>query len=331
MASRRLISGALDGLLHVGDLRLRRVITDGGATIGQRDVHLLHSGDAGEHASHALHATFAVHAFDFQFDGFHRGDSIPSSIVPLTLGMATDVVCGMKVDPAKAGATVQHAGNKYYFCCKHCAAKFQAEPHKYLQPATDPVCGMKVEPANAAAEIEHAGRTFYFCSQGCAAKFNADPAKYVIDKLAAPAPAGTKFTCPMHPEIVQVGPGSCPKCGMALVPMEGGVQDDTELHDHAQRFWVSAALSIPLVFLAMAPMLGITQPLGLGPAARGYFELALATPVVLWGGWPFFRKFWLSLTNRSPNMYTLIGLGVGLAYLYSVAAVLAPALFPPEM
>src|SRR5205807_7214243 len=124
--------------------------------------------------------------------------------------MATDPVCGMTVDPAKAGATVAHGGKTYYFCCKHCAAKFQAEPQKYLQPAIDPVCGMKVEPANAAAEIEHAGRTYYFCSTGCAAKFNADPARYVA-KAPAPAAPGTKYTCPMHPEIVQVGPGSCPK------------------------------------------------------------------------------------------------------------------------
>src|SRR5204863_8295426 len=106
--------------------------------------------------------------------------------------------------------------------------------------------------------------------------------------------------------------------------------DNAELRDLTQRFWVSAALSIPLLFIAMAPMLGLTHPLGLGPAARGYFEFALATPVVLWGGWPFFHKFWLSLKNRSPNMYTLIGLGVALAYVYSVVAVVAPGLFPHE-
>ncbi|HZE60206.1 MAG TPA: heavy metal translocating P-type ATPase [Burkholderiales bacterium] len=249
--------------------------------------------------------------------------------------MVTDPVCGMTVDPAKAGATVEHAGKKYLFCCKHCAAKFQAEPEKYLQPAIDPVCGMKVEPAHAAAEVEHGGRTYHFCSKHCAAKFNADPAQYAAKAPAPAAPPTTdaKYTCPMHPEIVQIGPGSCPKCGMALVPMAGAaVEDDNlELRDHAQRFYVSAALSVPLVFIAMAPMLGVTRPLGLGPAARGYFELALATPVVLWGGWPFFHKFWLSLKNRSPNMYTLIGLGVGLAYLYSMAAVLAPQIFPAEM
>jgi Cu+-exporting ATPase len=284
--------------------------------------------------------------------------------------MATDPVCGMTVDPAKAGATVAYGGKTYYFCCKHCAAKFQAEPQKYLQPAIDPVCGMKVAPATAAAEIEHAGRRYFFCSKHCANQFQADPAKYAAKapEREAPAAAGAKYTCPMHPEIVQVAPGSCPKCGMALVPMLPALpraaeytcpmhpevrsdrpgscpkcgmalvpvagaaeEDNAELRDLTQRFWVSAALSVPLVFVAMAPMLGVMHPLGLGPAARGYFELALATPVVLWGGWPFFHKFWLSLQNRSPNMYTLIGLGVGLAYLYSVVAILAPGLFPQEL
>jgi Cu+-exporting ATPase len=127
----------------------------------------------------------------------------------------------------------------------------------------------------------------------------------------------------MHPEIVQVGPGSCPKCGMALVPLEGAEDDDSELRDLTRRLWVSAALSAPLVLIAMAPMLGWGR-------SHQLLELALATPVVLWGGWPFLRKFWLSLRNRSPNMYTLIGLGVALAYGYSVLAVLAPGIFPAE-
>lgn len=201
--------------------------------------------------------------------------------------MATDPVCGMTVDPAEAGATATHDGKTYYFCCKRCAARFQAEPGKYLQPAIDPVCGMKVEPANAAAEIEHGGRTYYFCSQHCADRFNADPAKYAAKAPAqSPAMAGAKYTCPMHPEIVRDAPGSCPKCGMALVPLAGSVaaEENAELRDHTRRFWVSALLSMPLVFIAMGPMFGLDLP------ARGYVELALATPVVLWGGWPFFHK-----------------------------------------
>ncbi len=200
--------------------------------------------------------------------------------------------------------------------------------------AIDPVCGMTVDPAKAAGTADYAGKKYFFCSKYCLAKFQADPAKYqeAAKPHASPAaPKGVQYTCPMHPEIVRDAPGSCPKCGMSLVPVAGSMEeDDTELRDMTRRFWVSAALSVPLLLIAMAPMLGVMQPLGISPNARGYLEFALATPVVLWGGWPFFHKFWLSLKNRSPNMYTLIGLGVGLAYLYSVTAVLAPGLFPPE-
>jgi Cu+-exporting ATPase len=241
---------------------------------------------------------------------------------------STDPVCGMKVDPAKAGATAQYKDKTYYFCCPHCAASFKADPEKYLQPATDPVCGMEVDPANAAAEVEHAGRTYYFCSTGCAQKFNAEPERYVKHPAAeVRAPSrNSRYTCPMHPEIVQDGPGSCPICGMALVPMvpTAGEEDDAELRHMTRRFWVSAALSVPLVVLAMAPMLGFAL------APMPYVELVLATPVVLWGGWPFFHKFWLSLRNKSPNMYTLIGLGVGVAYLFSLVATLLPGVFPDE-
>jgi Cu+-exporting ATPase len=190
--------------------------------------------------------------------------------------------------------------------------------------AIDPVCGMTVDPATAAGHVDYQGKTYHFCSQHCVHAFKADPQKF-LGKEAAPAPVkeGAQYTCPMHPEIVQLGPGSCPKCGMALVPMEGAEEDDSELRDLTRRLWVSAALSAPLALIAMAPMLGWGR-------SHQLLELALATPVVLWGGWPFFRKFWLSLKNRSPNMYTLIGLGVALAYGYSVVAVLAPGLFPHE-
>ncbi|HEX6156817.1 MAG TPA: heavy metal translocating P-type ATPase [Burkholderiales bacterium] len=192
----------------------------------------------------------------------------------------------------------------------------------------DPVCGMTVNPATAAGHVDYRGKTYHFCSQHCVHAFKADPEKFLGRKgvaaaAAAPADSGAQYTCPMHPEIVQLGPGSCPKCGMALVPMGGAAEDDSELRDLTRRLWVSAALSVPLVLLAMAPMLGWGK-------SRQLLELALATPVVLWGGWPFFRKFWLSLKNRSLNMYTLIGLGVALAYGYSVVAVLAPGVFPHE-
>jgi P-type Cu+ transporter len=189
--------------------------------------------------------------------------------------------------------------------------------------AIDPVCGMSVEPASAAGHFDYKGTTYHFCSQHCVQAFAKDPEKFLAGKQKAEIKAGAKYTCPMHPEIVQTGPGSCPKCGMALVPMEGAAADDSELRDLTRRLWVSAALSAPLLVIAMAPMLGFFASLPL-------LEFTLATPVVLWGGWPFFRKFWLSLGNRSPNMYTLIGLGVGLAYIYSVLAVFAPGLFPAQ-
>jgi len=208
----------------------------------------------------------------------------------------------------------------------------------------DPVCGMTVDPAKAAGQLDYKGKTYHFCSKHCVQAFSADPEKYLSGKASHAAmghaipvqhigkkakPAG-KYTCPMHPEIVQDGPGSCPKCGMALVPMEGAEEDDSELRDMTRRFWVGVILSVPLLVLAMAPNFGVTEPFGIPPGARAWLELALGTPVVLWCGLPFFHKFWLSLRNRSPNMYTLIGLGVGLAYVFSLVAVLAPGVFPHE-
>ena len=199
----------------------------------------------------------------------------------------------------------------------------------------DPVCGMKIDPAAAAGTHEHGGKTYYFCSSHCLAQFKANPVRYLRlpeQKTALPsAPAGAKYTCPMHPEIVKDGPGDCPICGMALVPIAGtGEADDSELRDLTRRFWLGTVLSIPLVMLAMAPMIGVEAPFGLAPRARGWVEFALGTPVVLWVGWPIMHKFWSSLTHRALNMYTLIGLGVALAYLFSLAAVFTPGLFPPE-
>ena len=213
----------------------------------------------------------------------------------------------------------------------HCCGGHQHEAT--AAKATDPVCGMTVNPASAAAFFEHEGVKYYFCCDGCRAKFQADPAKYLAKRAPVAAPAAPKsgqYTCPMHPEIVQDGPSSCPKCGMALVPVAGAQEDDTELRDMTRRFWVGVVLSIPLLFIAMPPYFGIAEPFGVPPHIRVWVELVLGTPVVLWSGWPFFHKFALSLKNRSPNMYTLIGLGVALAYVFSVVAVFAPGLFPEE-
>ena len=215
--------------------------------------------------------------------------------------MALDPVCGMTVDPAKAAGAFDYKGTKYYFCSKHCLHSFGSDPERYLsKKAGDGHAHQHVHPI---APVHIATK---------------------------PKTPGTPYTCPMHPEIVQPGPGSCPKCGMALVPVGGAEEDKTELRDMTRRFWVSAVLSAPLVVLAMAPYFGFAEPFGLAPRVRSFLEFLLGTPVVLWGGWPFFHKFWLSLKNRSPNMYTLIGLGVALAYVYSVVAVFAPGLFPHE-
>jgi Cu+-exporting ATPase len=215
----------------------------------------------------------------------------------------------------------------------------------------DRVCGMTVVPEKAAGKVEHAGKTYFFCSKGCAERFSREPKKFLaapgttgMDHRHAPAEhaakhqagaaasrgAGEKrarYTCPMHPEIIQLGPGSCPICGMALEPMDvfAEVEADPEYDTMRRRFWVSVALSLPVLLLSM---LGESLGLHLTPAMRNGIEFLLATPVVVWGGWPFFERFWSSLVNRSPNMFTLIGLGTGAAYFDSVVATFFPQLFP---
>lgn len=244
-----------------------------------------------------------------------------------------DPVCGMTVDPAAGKPTAEHGGRIYHFCSEGCRTKFLAEPEKYLT-ATDPVCGMSVDRATARHFVRHQGQGFYFCSAGCNAKFEAAPQAYLGDKPApAPMPKGTQYTCPMHPEIVRDKPGSCPICGMALEPMgvpTGDEGPNPELIDFTRRFWVSAALSIPLLIVAMAPMVGLSFEGLVGDRTKVWIELALASPVVLWAAFPFFHRGWESILNRSPNMWTLISLGVGAAYLYSVVATLFPDIFPHQ-
>jgi Cu+-exporting ATPase len=198
----------------------------------------------------------------------------------------------------------------------------------------DPVCGMSVNPETAKARAEHDGKTYYFCCGGCAQKFQHDQAKYagappVAPHAATPRPGtpAMRYTCPMHPEIVRMGPGSCPICGMALEPMDvvREEQRDPEYDSMRKRFWVSATLSLPLLILSM---FGESLGLHWEGETRNAIEFLLATPVVLWGGRPFFERFWGSLENRSPNMFTLIGLGTGAAYLYSLVATLFPQAFP---
>ncbi len=200
----------------------------------------------------------------------------------------------------------------------------------------DPVCGMAVR-AETPHRATHRGHTYRFCSAGCLAKFSADPERYLAPKAEpspvqpGPAPRKGEWTCPMHPQIVRDGPGSCPICGMALEPRTVSLEDEEnpELTDMRRRFWACVALTAPLLLMmvgALVPGRPIERLIPMSIAT--WIELLLATPVVLWGGWPFFVRFWQSLVNRSPNMFTLIGLGVAVAYLYSLAAVIAPGLFP---
>ena len=208
-----------------------------------------------------------------------------------------------------------------------------------IQSAIDPVCGMTVDPLSAAGSFEYNGQTYYFCSQHCLHKFREAPERYLsggpspMTHHEMPAPAkGEKieYTCPMHPEVVRDAPGFSPICGMALEPRTAMVEEDNaELRDMLRRFWVSAVLSLPVLVIGMSDLIpGDPARTLLGPRMSTWVSLVLATPVVLWGGWPFFVRAWYSIVNRSLNMFTLIGLGVGVAYVYSVIATFLPQIFP---
>src|ERR1700761_5731265 len=197
--------------------------------------------------------------------------------------------------------------------------------------AIDPVCGMKVTIATAKHRLSHDGQEYFFCSGRCRERFAADPAKYLAPKEPEPAaPAGTIYTCPMHPEVRQVGPGSCPICGMALEPEQISLDDapDPELIDMTRRFWIALALTVPVFALEMGGDLGLHL---VPPSWSNWISLLLATPVVLWAGAPFFARGWRSLVPRNLNMFTLIAMGTGVAWLYSVVGTLAPQLFPPAL
>ena len=200
--------------------------------------------------------------------------------------------------------------------------------------AIDPICGMTVDPSRAAAQVDDGGTTYYFCSKGCATKFAADQGPRTKDGLSTKAHApriggAPHYTCPMHPDVISDRPGACPKCGMALEPIVASASDlidapNPELVDMTRRLWIAVALGTPVFLLTMADMLSggkLAQRIGMGNV--NWLELALSTPVVWWCGWPFFERMWQSIVNVSPNMFTLIGVGVGAAYVYSVAATVA--------
>jgi Cu+-exporting ATPase len=271
--------------------------------------------------------------------------------------LVQDPVCHMQVDPARARAQAEHEGKTYYFCCEGCAQKFQAEPDRYLAPkaatgnglvqlgaargkapaemaaspsgATRQVAAAPAGPGSAGPAVSGA---IYTCPMdpevrqpgpGACPKCGMDLEREIV----APAPMKVEYTCPMHPEIVRDQPGTCPICGMDLEPrtVTAAPEENVELRRMKRRFWISVALTVPLLAVAMA---GMVAHIAVGPRLLNWIELALATPVVLWAGWTFFQRGWASVVNRSANMFTLIAMGIGVAYVYSVVATVAPGILP---
>lgn len=297
---------------------------------------------------------------------------------------AIDPVCGMTVDVAHAAGSHVHDGSTYFFCNRSCEDRFKKDPHKYVTPepdtsqphttsaTIDPVCGMSVLPGKAAATTDFAGKHYEFCSQHCEQKFNAAPERYTnetppavptlsaggssfytcpmhpevrqsgpgicpkcgmgLEPIEAPAISTTDYVCPMHPEVVSDHPGACPKCGMALEPRTVALNagPSREELDMTRRFWFGLLLGLPVFVIAMSEMLP-GNPLHHWAHILNWVQLLLATPVVFWSGWPFFERAWHSVRNLTPNMFTLIALGVGSSFLYSLVATISPHLFPPEM
>ena len=276
-------------------------------------------------------------------------------------GSEIDPICGMTVNPATAAGSFNHAGKTHYFCSAGCLQKFIAQTqdvpasgfvgiqrtkketvqHGEMLAApkgefVDPVCEMTVAPETAAGKYDYKGETYYFCSASCLNKFKQNPANFLekqkTENQSSATSEGVEYTCPMHPEIVQIGHGSCPKCGMALEPMVLTLDDapDPEYIDMKRRFWISTVLTIPVFLLAMAEMLPNFHSV-VSLRLSIWIQFILATPVVLWGGFPFFVRGWQSIGNRSPNMFTLIAIGTGAAYLFSLFALFMPDLFPASM
>jgi Cu+-exporting ATPase len=303
-------------------------------------VHGKHH-DHGHDHDHGAHAPSPPNA--------HGCCSTTPDTAQATKAIVLDPVCGMQVDPATSEHRAEHAGRYYHFCSARCREKFVADPQAYLEPkpaaaqsccstrhgaaapaaatgVLDPVCGMTVDPAASAHHATHAGHDYHFCSARCREKFVADPQKYLAPQPAEPAPAGATYICPMHPQIRQDHPGTCPLCGMALEPEMPSLEeeDNPELRDFSRRFWWTLPLSLVVLVLAMFGHSFAFLP----TSARTWIEFALSAPVVLWAGRPFFARCVQSIRNRSPNMWTLIGIGVAAAFGYSAVATLAPGWFP---
>jgi len=253
---------------------------------------------------------------------------------------AIDPVCGMTVDPKSAAGSHEYKGTVYYFCSAHCVHKFREDPERFLNESASPMpmqpIGIGRATSKEVSKPAHDTRRIYTCPMHPEVRQNkpgpCPKCGMALEPLAVSFPqVKTEYTCPMHPEIVRDAPGSCPLCGMALEPRTVSLDDEEnpELRDMQRRFWLSAALTVPVFVIGMSDLIP-GQPLqrAVSIEALTWIQLALATPVVLWGGWPFFVRAWQSLVNRSLNMFTLIGLGVTVAYVYSVVATVFPDVFP---
>ena len=242
-----------------------------------------------------------------------------------------DPVCGMTVDPKTAKHTHIHSGEEYNFCASRCREKFMEAPEDFIE-AQDLVCGMTVSRKTSEHMAKHDGARFYFCSSNCLDQFETNPDNYLDgNQTTVTAPPGTIYTCPMHPEVETIGPSDCPLCGMALEPM--GLPDpnagpNPEFIDFRRRFILGAVLTIPLFMISMGSMIGLPLNSWLNADIVPWVELTLATPVILWCGWPFLLRGGRSFISMNLNMFSLIGIGVAAAYGFSVFAVIAPGLFP---
>ena len=265
----------------------------------------------------------------------HKHHAPPASGRRLTMAaepqLVTDPVCGMQVNPSKAAGSLEYEGTRYHFCSRGCFAKFEADPAKYLRSDT-PKTMEGPAPTRAPAPTG----TVYVCPMDPEVRQDrpgsCPKCGMALEPDLSTSPATrVEYTCPMHPEIVRNEPGSCPICGMALEPRTISLEDapNPELLDMTRRMWIGAALALPVFLLAMGDMI-----FGMGLGGRidtritNWIGLIFATPVVLWAGWPLLERGWASIRNRHANMFTLIALGVGAAYLFSVAATVAPQLFP---
>jgi len=280
--------------------------------------------------------------------------------------MVIDPICGMTVDPATAAGSHEYKGQRYYFCSSSCLERFKADPERALARSSpslltvpsskkplpmmmplsgteqaseiDPVCGMTVQPATAAGSYDYRGKTYYFCAKSCLDKFRTNPTQYLTPRdqrtspvMSAPSGGTIDYICPMDPEVVESQPGACRICGMALEPKMVSLDDarNPELDEMARRFWLCLGPAIITMIITMSDMAPVPPILqSVSRSTMNWVQWLLATPVVLWGGWPFFERGWTSIVKRAPNMFTLIAIGTGTAYFYSTVATFVPSLFP---